>query len=992
MKRERSKIRMVATVAGMAALLIVGVHITKTAWRLTQARAASAAGTAVSSNVGDFLVYASEAVDLRDRTTANGNVGSNSAVQIGADGRVVGFIQSGNSVLLRDRARVQGNVTAGGAITRQSGTVVTGIVAPNTPVPSITIPTQTVTPGSNNVTVSPGQTSSIAPGSYNEVHIFGGATVTLRAGTYSVKRFIVEAGAANTNLNLDVTAGAISLKVLEQLSLGDRTKLNLLGDSVSSLFTVYSHQTTLLRIGTDSIFVGRLTAPRAEVSVASRTTFRGRLFARRVGVEPDTRLNYEQDLPASTPILTTPTGSPGFTPRSAGTVIRSRPVLIDVATIRGLRNQVLRLNMFPDASLSVVGVRLERFAQGFVWMGRIVGQPGSLVALSIRNQVVSGTIFTDNGKLFQILFAGNGIHVARETNRSSYRPDEIQPGVPNDPSGVFEDCGGTETAESIDAMVLYSTSVKNALGGTDAAEARVYESVALANESYRNSGINQRLRLVHTAEEVYTESGSMQTDRDRLKATADGFMDDVHTQRDIHGADVVGLLIDSGSGIAYIMSTVALSFENSAFMVVQYDRSVTTFSLAHEFGHVMGARHDRVQDPTENMPYAYNHGFVKEDKGWVTVMAYQSTCTSTTCSRIQYFSNPDVTFNGDATGVAEGTTGAADNRKTLNNTAPTVANFRCSSPRTSNVWMRDTWDDAGEQPDSRTVSQNMWESPYIWVRNSQDPNFDQQHRHQNPLFGATNYVYVKLHNGATTPQSGQLEIYWADASTNLSWPSGWTLLGSINVSGLGGRSTRILEQQWTNLPGTGHFCLLARWNSAADPMAVTETTDINANVRANNNLVWKNVNIVSAGADETADFNFNLHTSPGTHSLTVGPTPDERNGSFLLYGTVRIRLPQAVLNSWVANGRRGTGISFDAATGIITVTDPIGGRLDGFAVQGAAAVYPVTITVTRPAQTPTRAFHLQANELGATQVPNPDVVVSDADLRLLGGVTYELLP
>ncbi len=253
-------------------------------------------------------------------------------------------------------------------------------------------------------------------------------------------------------------------------------------------------------------------------------------------------------------------------------------------------------------------------------------------------------------------------------------------------------------------------------------------------------------------------------------------------------------------------------------------------------------------------------------------------------------------------------------------------------------------------------------------------------------------MYVKLHNGATTAQSGQLEIYWADASTNLSWPSGWTLLGSINVSGLAGRSTRILEQQWTNLPGTGHFCLLARWNSAADPMAVTETTDINANVRANNNLVWKNVNIVSAGADETADFTFNLQTSPGTHSLTVGPTPDERNGSFLLYGTVRIRLPQAVLNSWVANGRLGTGISFDAATGIITVTDPVGGRLDGFAVQGAAAVYPVTITVTRPAQTPTRAFHLQVNELGAPQVPNPDIVVSDADLRLLGGVTYELLP
>ncbi|MEP6655490.1 MAG: hypothetical protein ABJA82_19145, partial [Myxococcales bacterium] len=60
----------------------------------------------------------------------------------------------------------------------------------------------------------------------------------------------------------------------------------------------------------------------------------------------------------------------------------------------------------------------------------------------------------------------------------------------------------------------------------------------------------------------------------------------------------------------------------------------------------------------------------------------------------------------------------------------------------------------------------------------------------------------------------------------------------------------------------------------------------------------------------TADFSFRLHTDGGSHTLTVGPTFDETNGSFLLYGTVQIRLPQGALNSWIANGRLGSGFVF----------------------------------------------------------------------------------
>src|SRR6185369_5027500 len=53
-----------------------------------------------------------------------------------------------------------------------------------------------------------------------------------------------------------------------------------------------------------------------------------------------------------------------------------------------------------------------------------------------------------------------------------------------------------------------------------------------------------------------------------------------------------------------------------------------------------------------------------------TVMAYAPG------TRIPYFSNPNVLYQGVATGVAIGATNAANNAASISNTAPTVASFR----------------------------------------------------------------------------------------------------------------------------------------------------------------------------------------------------------------------------------------------------------------------------------------------------------------------------
>ena len=105
----------------------------------------------------------------------------------------------------------------------------------------------------------------------------------------------------------------------------------------------------------------------------------------------------------------------------------------------------------------------------------------------------------------------------------------------------------------------------------------------------------------------------------------------------------------------------------------------------------MGARHDWYVDATANSPTSYNHGYVNSANLWRTIMDYNTECSDSSvyCTRLQYWSNPNVLYGGNPMGIPEGTgtsctagvpnpTCDADNRKTLNNTAYTVANFRQS--------------------------------------------------------------------------------------------------------------------------------------------------------------------------------------------------------------------------------------------------------------------------------------------------------------------------
>ena len=140
-------------------------------------------------------------------------------------------------------------------------------------------------------------------------------------------------------------------------------------------------------------------------------------------------------------------------------------------------------------------------------------------------------------------------------------------------------------------------------------------AVDSANAAYLNSGIAQRLRLVHRQQVAYTErtnccggGSAFDCALDDLTDNGDGYIDNVHALRNKHGADLVALLINDSAfcGLAWLPSTPSADL---GFSVTAHNCAVGNKSFAHEVGHNMGAHHDPA-NASRRGPKPFNKGYV----------------------------------------------------------------------------------------------------------------------------------------------------------------------------------------------------------------------------------------------------------------------------------------------------------------------------------------------------------------------------------------------
>jgi hypothetical protein len=215
----------------------------------------------------------------------------------------------------------------------------------------------------------------------------------------------------------------------------------------------------------------------------------------------------------------------------------------------------------------------------------------------------------------------------------------------------------------IDVIVAYTP--KAASHYEDIKRDLIELAIEEANESFRTSNLgNIKLRLVHAYQTNYVENG---THFDHLWRfhDKDGYMDEIHGLRDKYRADVAVLIVDDDKGCG--LSTRVFASADDAFSVVHHGCAAATYSLAHEIGHLIGARHDLNMDDSKT-PFPYGHGYVNGTK-WRDIMSYKESCGG--CPRLPLWSGPHVLVNGEPAGSAD-----LDNARVIMEQAARVAGFR----------------------------------------------------------------------------------------------------------------------------------------------------------------------------------------------------------------------------------------------------------------------------------------------------------------------------
>jgi hypothetical protein len=404
-------------------------------------------------------------------------------------------------------------------------------------------------------------------------------------------------------------------------------------------------------------------------------------------------------------------------------MLDSKTVQFKISRLTPPFNGTVKLDL---PGLGEITARLTRFEEinddEFIWRGKIKGDPGGTVTLSVVNGRLVGDVITSEGRIFSIRNVAENTAIVEELDATKIpleetsgrveahlyagrvRRLEVNPALIQDTAPVesppetgapapeqIQPEQASKAIENISLLVLYTAAAANFQIESDSMKAKINQAISDTNDSFSKSQIDQDVHLAHHERTTYSEQTSIDLDWQALMdrsshpplANVDGLIA-------THQADIVLLLtkpaLDKQScGMGSQMHVVRKSFCGSAVAVVPITCATTKYSFAHELGHIMGADHN-TEGGTFSPPFIHSRGYVNPIGRWHTIMSYPTgPCVLPNCQRILYWSNPSVNVvENDQTAQGEPARGstaepagstAADNAKSLNATKSTVAAF-----------------------------------------------------------------------------------------------------------------------------------------------------------------------------------------------------------------------------------------------------------------------------------------------------------------------------
>lgn len=362
--------------------------------------------------------------------------------------------------------------------------------------------------------------------------------------------------------------------------------------------------------------------------------------------------------------------------------LQQRSVAVDRRALgRLVAGDQIQFDLFGQERVigEVARLRVQR-PDRYTLSGTIEGVAGGSFVLAVNREATAAVVRVGADGLYRLESSARGPRLVQvdptlvigcdlHEADGGQPPLLLPPGGPQ--TGDGELCGDGSV---IDVLVVYTPDARDDAGGVAGIEAEIEMAIEDNNVAYANSGVPAEMRLVYIwgldIDESFVSLGAL-TDPE------DGIMDTVHQLRDAYSADQVALVESGGGGVANGLWSLSDTSDETAFNITRRE-SLLSYTLAHEIGHNMGcchARNDGGGCPADGgllFEYSNGHRF-DGDSGitWRTVMAYSPG------ARIAHFSNPNVAFDGVATGIDASDPEGADNALTINLSREHVSNYRC---------------------------------------------------------------------------------------------------------------------------------------------------------------------------------------------------------------------------------------------------------------------------------------------------------------------------
>lgn len=184
------------------------------------------------------------------------------------------------------------------------------------------------------------------------------------------------------------------------------------------------------------------------------------------------------------------------------------------------------------------------------------------------------------------------------------------------------------------------------------------------------------------------------------------------------------------------------------------------------------------------------------------------------------------------------------------------------------IYLRDAVGDTGDIPSAGAISI----SPDVIVTTAAvadpDASFGEGSGTENVAAlggqveaGQDNFVYVRMQNrGAGGANGATATVYWSEVSTLIT-PGTWNLIGSSGPVNVPQGDTLVVTDPITwpaaDIPATGHYCFVATVAHLQDlepPLpGAFDWAGFQAYIRNNNNVTWRNFNVVDVLPDPSAD-------------------------------------------------------------------------------------------------------------------------------------------